>query len=70
MSTNGYRDCEPGTFYGFSDTENNEFSPGDIFNLQWGAYNNGTLPLNISLGRVGGELLGQIVGARYTGDAV
>lgn len=35
MSTDGYENCEPGTFYGFSDNENNEYHPGDIFHLQW-----------------------------------
>lgn len=61
MSTNGYTDCVDGTFYGFTDTENNEFYPGQSLNLQWGAIDNGTLPLNISLGRVGGALVDQIV---------
>jgi hypothetical protein len=63
MSTNGYENCVRGTFYGFTDSQNNEFHPGDIFNLQWGAVDGGKTPLNISLGRVGGTLTDQIVGA-------
>lgn len=62
MSTNGYTNCEAGKFYGFSDDENNQFSPGDIFNLQWGAVEDGTRPLNVSLAREGGQVLEQIVG--------
>ncbi|KAJ5083487.1 hypothetical protein N7456_012914 [Penicillium angulare] len=61
MSTNGYTDCVEGTFYGFTDTENNEFYPGQSLNLQWGLIQNGTMPLNISLGRVGGALVDNIV---------
>ncbi|KAJ5760280.1 hypothetical protein N7520_007436 [Penicillium odoratum] len=61
MSTNGYTNCVSGTFYGITDTANNEFYPGETFNLQWGAIENGTLPLNISLGRSGGALVDQIV---------
>lgn len=63
MSTNGYTNCVEGTFYGFTDTENNEFYPGESLNLQWGSIENGDLPLNISLGRIGGGLVDQIVGS-------
>ncbi|KAJ5650383.1 uncharacterized protein N7484_004106 [Penicillium longicatenatum] len=61
MSTNGYTNCVEGTFYGFTDTANNEFYPGETLNLQWGSIEDGTLPLNISLGRSGGGLVDQIV---------
>ncbi|KAJ5714748.1 uncharacterized protein N7483_011929 [Penicillium malachiteum] len=61
MSTNGYTNCTDGTFYGFTDTENNEFYPGESWTLQWGAILNGSLPLNISLGRIGGGLVDPIV---------
>jgi hypothetical protein len=63
MSTNGFEDCVSGTFYGFTDSQNNEFHPSDTFDLQWGAINGGKTPLNISLARVGGTLIDQIVGA-------
>ncbi|KAJ5712617.1 hypothetical protein N7493_009085 [Penicillium malachiteum] len=61
MSTNGYTNCTDGTFYGFTDTQNNEFYPGESWTLQWGAILNGSLPLNISLGRIGGALVDPIV---------
>lgn len=62
MSTGGYTNCEPGTFYGFNDKSNNEFWPGESINLQWGAIDNGTQSLNVSLFRPGGTLLDQIAG--------
>ncbi|KAJ5785376.1 uncharacterized protein N7503_010588 [Penicillium pulvis] len=61
MSTNGYTNCVEGTFYGFTNTENNEFYPGESLNLQWGSIEDGELPLNITLGRPGGGLVDQIV---------
>ncbi|RHZ55391.1 hypothetical protein CDV55_105015 [Aspergillus turcosus] len=67
MSTNGFENCVSGTFYGFTNSQNNEFHPGDTFNLQWGAIDDGKTALNISLGRVGGTLIDQIaVGASFT----
>ncbi|PYI22564.1 hypothetical protein BO86DRAFT_162708 [Aspergillus japonicus CBS 114.51] len=64
MSTQGYTDCVPGTFYGL---ENKEVNPGDILQLRWGAIDNGDTPLNISLGRAGGTLIDEItVGAKFT----
>lgn len=59
MSTQGYTDCVPGTFYGL---ENKEVNPGDILQLRWGAIDNGDTPLNISLGRAGGILIDEITG--------
>lgn len=62
MSTDGYENCEPGTFYGFSDNENNEYHPGDIFHLKWGTIGDPEYtPLNISFGRPGGSLIDEIV---------
>ncbi|RHZ57665.1 uncharacterized protein CDV56_101347 [Aspergillus thermomutatus] len=67
MSTDGFENCVSGTFYGFTDSENNEFHPGDTFNLQWGAIDGGNTPLNISLGRAGGTLIDKIVaGASFS----
>ncbi|PYH40369.1 uncharacterized protein BP01DRAFT_222043 [Aspergillus saccharolyticus JOP 1030-1] len=64
MSTQGYTDCVPGTFYGLANTEVN---PGDTLQLRWGAIDNGDTPLNISLGRAGGTLIDEItVGAQFT----
>jgi hypothetical protein len=63
MSTKDFQNCVPGTFYGFTSTANNEFSPGDTFLLQWGAFDNGATPLNVSVGRVGGTLVGEVAGA-------
>lgn len=63
MSTNGFENCVSGTFYGFTNSQNNEFHPGDVFNLQWGAIDGGKTALNISLGRVGGTLIDRIAGA-------
>lgn len=63
MSTNGFENCVSGTFYGFTNSQNNEFHPGDTFNLQWGAIDGGKTALNISLARVGGTLIDQIAGA-------
>ncbi|GIJ82133.1 hypothetical protein Asppvi_000636 [Aspergillus pseudoviridinutans] len=66
MSTNGYENCVAGTFYGFTNNQNNTFHPGDTFDLQWGAIDGGTKSLNISLARQGGALLSQIaVGAVF-----
>ncbi|GFF89618.1 hypothetical protein IFM61392_09744 [Aspergillus lentulus] len=46
--------------------QNNTFYPGDTFDLQWGAIDNGKTSLNISLARQGGALLSQIaVGAVF-----
>jgi hypothetical protein len=66
MSTNGYENCVAGTFYGFSNSQNNTFYPGDTFDLQWGAIDNGKTALNITLARQGGALLDQIVGTLFT----
>ncbi|RAL16093.1 uncharacterized protein BO97DRAFT_182797 [Aspergillus homomorphus CBS 101889] len=64
MSTQGYTDCVPGTFYGL---KNKEVNPGDVLQLRWGAIDNGDTPLNISLGRRGGTLIDEItVGAKFT----
>jgi hypothetical protein len=60
MSTAGYQNCAPGTFYGFTNTD---LHPGDTVLLQWGAIDNGATPLNISVGRSGGTLVGEIAGA-------
>ncbi|KAJ5953315.1 hypothetical protein N7454_000211 [Penicillium verhagenii] len=71
MSTNGYTNCVSGTFYGITDTADNEFYPGETFNMQWGTIEDGTLPLNISLGRIGGGLVDQIVvDATFSTDSV
>lgn len=66
MSTNGYENCVAGTFYGFTNSKNNNFYPGHTFDLQWGAIDHGKTSLNISLARKGGALLDQIVGALFT----
>ncbi|KAL1847723.1 hypothetical protein Plec18167_009309 [Paecilomyces lecythidis] len=55
-----FEDCTTGTFYGFTDDKNNEFHPGDTFTIQWGAYDDYT-PLNITLARLGGSLVNDIV---------
>lgn len=61
--THGYEDCIPGTFYGFTETENNTFQPGDSFPLRWGAVDTSIYnPLNISLAKPGGEIVDEIVG--------
>lgn len=56
-----FEDCTTGTFYGFTNDKNNEFHPGDTFTIQWGAYDDYT-PLNITLARLGGSLVSDIVG--------
>jgi hypothetical protein len=61
MSDDTFENCTAGTFYGFTNKENNEFHPGDTFQLQWGAYDEHT-PLNISLARLGGSLVSDILG--------
>ncbi|PWY87713.1 hypothetical protein BO70DRAFT_200925 [Aspergillus heteromorphus CBS 117.55] len=64
MSTQGFENCVAGTWYGFTRTE---FNPGDTLNLQWGAIDDGSTPLNISLGRAGGSIIDEIVvGAKFT----
>ncbi|KAK2766903.1 hypothetical protein FQN54_006218 [Arachnomyces sp. PD_36] len=54
-------DCVPGEFYGFPDTEDEEdyLHPGETFQLQWGAYEDGAA-LNVTLVRGGGAFVAPI----------
>lgn len=61
MSTS-FKNCEAGTFYGWEDDKNNKFQPGDTVLLQWGAFDDESTPLNISLTRPGGALVSDILG--------
>lgn len=61
MST-WFTNCETGTFYGWDEVSNNTFHPGDTVLLQWGALANESIPLNVSLSRPGGTLVGDILG--------
>jgi hypothetical protein len=61
MSTS-FSNCEQGTFYGWDNDSNNTFHPGDTVLLQWGALDNESIPLNISLSRSGGTLVSDILG--------
>lgn len=62
MSTS-FKNCEAGTFYGWEEDKNDTFQPGDTVLLQWGAFDDESTPLNISLTRPGGALVGDILGA-------
>ncbi|CRG92640.1 hypothetical protein PISL3812_09703 [Talaromyces islandicus] len=59
--TTSFENCEAGTFYGWDSDSNNEFHPGDTVLLQWGTLDNESTPLNLSLSRLGGTLVGDIL---------
>jgi hypothetical protein len=59
--TTSFENCEAGTFYGLEGNQN-KFQPGETVLLQWGAFDDESTPLNISLSRPGGALVSDILG--------
>ncbi|QKX63058.1 uncharacterized protein TRUGW13939_10226 [Talaromyces rugulosus] len=58
--TTSFENCKSGTFYGLGGDQN-KFQPGETVLLQWGAYDDLSTPLNVSLSRWGGALVGDIL---------